>query len=264
MTPSKCSLALSATLLVLGLLFTMVVPVGPGSTQPAAAQTGTAQPGTESANARWLTDLYREVLGREADDGGLDHWLGRLAGGGAESRERVVRTLMFSPEGSRIEVRRAYAELLGRSTDIGGENFWTDYLRSRPVTILRSNLIASDEYYAGAGANDAFIEKLYLEVLGRSVEADGLRYWSARLTDGTPRWQLVLAVYLSPESLGRRADAYALEILDRTLDRSERATAIAIIQSGGERSLRAHFLASDEAFSSYLTSVGLSHRGEQP
>jgi hypothetical protein len=223
------------------------------STSPALAKA----PVSESANSRWLAYVYGDILGRQADEGGLDFWIGRIAGGGAESREQVTRTFVSSPEGSRREVRRAYADLLDRRTDAGGEAFWTNFLRTNRVTILRANIIASDEYFSATGDISAFITTLYQEVLGRSADPDGVEYWSGRLEAGVPRWQLVLAIYLSPESLGKRADAYAIEILGRSLTNGEKDEAVAIIRSGGERALRAHFLASDEAFEPYLSAVGL-------
>ena len=214
-----------------------------------------------SANASWVTDLYDETLGRSPAESEVDFWVGRLAGGGAESRVQAARQFVYSPEGSGIEVDRAYADLLGRTPEAGGHTFWTNFLQSNPVTVLRSNLIASEEYYVtSGGTNGAWLRVLYEQVLARSVDAGGLAYWTARLEAGEPRWVVVWSVYLSPEALGNRADAYAEEILDRPLTPTERADAVNLIKAEDERAFRAQLLATDEAFEPYLEAVGLLGR----
>lgn len=231
---------------------------------PAAAQEPDPSEETTaglSANARWITDLYDETLGRSPAESEVDFWVSRLAGGGAESRVQAARQFVYSPEGSGIEVDRAYVDLLGRTPEAGGHTFWTNFLQSNPVTVLRSNLISSDEYYGtSGGTNSAWLNVLYEQVLERSVDAGGLAYWNARLQAGEPRWIIVWSIYLSPEALGNRADAYAQEILDRPLTPTERADAVDLIKAEDERAFRAQLLATDEAFEPYLEAVGLLPR----
>jgi hypothetical protein len=228
-------------------------------THRASQQTDSAA----SANSMWLTDMYVETLGRPADDVGIDFWLSRLAGGGAAAREIVTKSFVYSSERSAVEVTRAYSDLLSRAPDAEGGAFWTDYLRTHPVTVLRANLIASAEYYnvtvsADPATSDRdWLDRLYLEVLERPADPTGRTYWASRLADGASRWQVVAAVYLSDESLGNRADSYAREILGRPLTPTEGAVAIALIKAEDERALRAQLLASDEAFEPYLAAIGL-------
>lgn len=227
-----------------------------GASSPVAAQ----QP--ESANVSWLRFVYVDTLGRAADSAGIDFWLGRLAGGGARTREDVVRGFVYSPEGSAVEVQRAYADLLARQPEAGGAAFWTDYLQDNPVIILRANLISSDEYFQASGSTSAWLSDIYQVILGRSIDSSGATYWTEQLNGGQPRWQVVLALYLSDESLGVRADAYAIEILGRVMSPAERAEAVALIRAKDERALRARLLASDEAFEPFLEAVGLATRNQ--
>ena len=222
---------------------------------PATAQSVGSE--GESANVQWLRDVYADTLGRPAEEAGLDFWLGRLAGGGARTREDVVKSFVYSIEGSRVEVDRAYADILSRTPESGGAEFWTNYLRIHPVTVLRANLIASDEYFNRSGNNAGWLAAAYLEILDRPIDSSGASYWIGELTAGRTRWHVIASLYLSDEALGQRANDYALEILDRTMTPAEQTAAIALIRAEDERALRANLLASDEAFEPYLLAVGL-------
>lgn len=207
-----------------------------------------------SANERWLSNAYVEIFGRPADDSGLDFWLGRLATGGDERRAAVARTMLFSPEGAGNEVDRAYADLLGRAAEPGGHAFWTSYLQTRPVTELRTNILASPERFDGAGSAEAWIVEVYQELLGRSPDAGGLAYWVGMEASGAHHYWIVDAIYQSDESLGGRVQAYYAEIFDRAPTDDERDAGVAVVRIDNERVLRAQLLASDEAFEAFLGS----------
>lgn len=206
-----------------------------------------------SANARYVVAGYQQLLGREADVTGLDFHIGRLAAGGDRSRKAFTYAMLFSVEGSRQEVRRAYQNLLSRAPDAAGENYWTEHLQGRGVLDLRVLLMSSDEYHRGSGGTDAaWLESLYLDILGRASDETGRTYWLGQMADGVARPLIVAGLYLSDEALGRRVDAYYSEALSRTPTDGERTEAITIIRSEGERGLRAHIWASDEVFEQHL------------
>lgn len=240
--PFRCSLLLVALLLTASLVAT-----------PASA-TGGGRPG--SANEAWLVDSYRELLGRSADDSGLEYHLDRITAGGRRSRQGVAYGFLFGREGSRREVRRAYTDLLGRSADRAGEEFWTNHLTGRGVLDLRVLLVASDEYHRNAGGSDqAWLRAVYRDLLGRLPDASGQQYWSGRLQAGVARANVVGSIYQSGEALGRRADTYFADMLGRRPSPGERTAAASEIQRHGERHLRARLWSSDEAFETYLDAV---------
>lgn len=218
----------------------------------AAAFSGTAN----SANARFVVATYQQLLGRTADEAGLDFHLGRLASGGDQSRQRFTYALLFSNEGSGQEVGRAYGDLLSRGADVTGASYWTNHLQGHGVLDLRVLLMASDEYRARAGVdNTAWIESLYLDVLGRSSDPSGMLYWLSLADGGTPRPLIVAGMYLSDEALGLRVDAYYQEALSRLPSATERAAGITDIRTTGERQLRSKIWASDEVFEQYLVAA---------
>lgn len=235
----------------------------PAST-PAELVETTAQPAVltshtgpaNSANARYVVDVYTQLLGRGVDTGGLDFHVGRLAGGGKTSRQLAVEALLFSAEGSRREVRAAYTDLLNRSADLAGEDYWTAHLQSHGVLDLRVLLLASDEYVAAAGGTEsAWINAMYLDTLGRAAEPAGLLYWEGRLAADVPRAIVAASIYRSDEALGRRADHYYDEALGRYPGPLARAGTIDELQTQGERRVRARLWASDEAFEPHLLAV---------
>ncbi len=219
-----------------------------------AAVVGPASPAAaESANARFVVDGYDELLGRTADTGGLDFHVSRLAAGGDRTRLAFAYSLLFSREGSRREVQRAYAGLLDRTVDPAGDSYWTNHLQGRGVLDLRVLLMSSNEYWNGSGDSDAdWLEALYQDNLGRPSDPDGRAYWLGLIEAGVPRPLIVAGLYLSDEALARRVAAYYSETLGRSPTAAERSAGIKTIRSRGERELRAELFASDERFEQYL------------
>ena len=206
-----------------------------------------------SANARYIAALYEDLLGREVDTAGLDYQLTTITAGGDQARKALAYALLFSEEGSRNEVRRAYDDLLQRAPDPAGEDYWTAHLQGHGVIDLRVLLLASDEYHARAGATtDSWLDALYGDLLGRSIDPAGAAHWRAVVDRGSPRALVVAGIYLSDEALGRRVDAYYLEGLGRIPGPSERAGVIPLLRSEGERGVRAIIWSSDERFERHL------------
>lgn len=206
-----------------------------------------------SANARWLVNLYDQVFARSADLGGLDHWLARVAAGGESSRLSVARSFLNSTEGAQNEANLAYVDLLSREPDAEGLTFWTDFLRTGSVNTLRFQHLASDEYFENSGGqNEAYVEQLYSELLGRDIDPQGFSFYVDLLNSGTPRWWVSQTIYESPESLGNRVAAYHQAILERDPTAAEITEGVAMILNEDERAVQAALLASDEAFEVFL------------
>ena len=145
---------------------------------------------------------YQQLLGRDPNTAGLDYHVARLTSGGTRAREQFVYGLLFSPEGSRHEVRRAYLALLERNADAAGEDYWTNHLAGHGVLDLRVLLLASDEYHHGSGGADgAWLDAVYRDELGRGVDGTGAAYWSALLDAGLPRALVVAGIQQSDEAL---------------------------------------------------------------
>ncbi|MCU1455752.1 MAG: repeat-containing protein [Acidimicrobiales bacterium] len=100
--------------------------------------------GTDSS---WVRDLYKKLLGRTADQGGLDYWVGQIA---ATNRTSVALRFFQSSESCHARVRRQFTKLLGRDPDPGGWDYWSTQVAKTGELTLAANLAASSEYYTRA------------------------------------------------------------------------------------------------------------------
>lgn len=102
--------------------------------------------GTDRA---WLSDLYRELLRRAPDAGGIDYWIETMRGGAA--RADVASWFYGSLESRKVRVRNLYVALLGRTPDASGHAYWAGVLTNGRDIELAEFLASSDEYYRRAG-----------------------------------------------------------------------------------------------------------------
>jgi hypothetical protein len=90
-----------------------------------------------------ISDLYKEVLGREADQGGLDYWVSTPHDIDT-IREEFMKSDEFNTK-MRVEAITAlYKELLKRDPDEAGLKYWVE----TPDTLenIRGHIISSEEY----------------------------------------------------------------------------------------------------------------------
>lgn len=84
--------------------------------------------GSEEARARfgdtdaYIAALYRNILGRGIDPGGLAYWTGSIASGAGTVE--IAEALWSSPEARGRRIRDAYRRVLGREADTGGYLYW--------------------------------------------------------------------------------------------------------------------------------------------
>lgn len=96
--------------------------------------------------------VYRNVLGREPDQRGFDHWMSRMNAG--MSRGELMIAFSESEEfrnstDARIAVRALYKGLLDREPDPGGWDHWEGVYRSGgSLDSLAYAFLESDEYYS--------------------------------------------------------------------------------------------------------------------
>src|SRR5205807_8230189 len=123
-------------------------------------------PTQENPNADYVEAVYRAVLDRDADAGGLANWTSQL-NSGALTRLQVVQGIRNSPEHFTQEVTAFYLTLLGRAPDPVGLQNWVQHLQSG----MREEQIAfyfldSPEYLSQGDKH--FVDAMYQSLLGRS------------------------------------------------------------------------------------------------
>ena len=86
-----------------------------------------------NANADFVEALYRAILDRNAEPGGLAYWT-NLLNSGALSRLQVAQEIRTSPEHFTQEVTDFYFTLLDRAPDAGGLQSWVQQLENGSLT----------------------------------------------------------------------------------------------------------------------------------
>lgn len=110
------------------------------------AASGEAYGRAGSANGPWVASLYRSILGREPDQGGLDAWTKQANGG--MSREAIASGFTKSDEGVNKLVAGFYVTYLGRQPDAEGlATYVQAYRAGHRSEQIQAWILASEEYF---------------------------------------------------------------------------------------------------------------------
>jgi hypothetical protein len=103
-------------------------------------------------------------------------------------------------------ITRLYLGALQRAPDAAGLNhFMQQHSSGNTLSQMGASVVASSEFTGKYGTpdNGALIDQLYLNVLGRSADADGKAYWNSRITTGLSLGEVVAGFTESTESIAR-------------------------------------------------------------
>jgi hypothetical protein len=183
------------------------------------------QAGGRTDPVEYVNDVYQYVLGHAAGSDALPYWLGVLQ---STSHHDMALAVLQTPEAKGRFVRLQYEKLLVREPD-GSPNFWFQFLvqggRDQDVTLA---MITSNEYFTrGApyhntqAQEQAWVKQLYVELLGRQVDAPGLASWFNTLERGTPRLQITEQIVNSAEYRSRLIGNLFQSLLNRAPSASD-------------------------------------------
>jgi serralysin len=171
----------------------------------------------------FVTLLYKNVLGRAPDAGGLTNWTNALAAGmsradavlgfseSIEDMEKSKATIekgLWLSDDNAAKVARLYHTTLNRLPEAGGLENWTAALRSGSSLLqITDGFTGSAEFQQKYGSlNDtAFVTLLYNNVLGRGPDSAGLANWTNALRAGSTRASVVVGFSESNEHITKRA-----------------------------------------------------------
>jgi autotransporter-associated beta strand protein len=203
---------------------------------------------TLSPNEIFVSQLYRDLLGRPADAGGLAGWSSALDQGAA--RSTVALDIEASADYKAVVVRGLYASLLGRQAAEAEVRSWASVLEDgATVEQVKAAFLNSAEYFQRAGGTDAgIIAGLYHDVLSRAGDAAGLAAWQAALAGGQSRATLAM-LFLS--SVEYRRDTVAADyqhFLGRAPDAGGLAAFAGLLQQGTSDEQVAAWIAGSEEY----------------
>jgi V8-like Glu-specific endopeptidase len=149
---------------------------------------------------------------------------------------------VFDPTGTAEDVARVYLATLGRAPDVAGLEYWTAQIDDShvPLNQVASSFTTSPEFIQDYGSlsNTAFVNQLYVNVLGRPADAGGASYWDGVLASGATRGTVVLGFAESKENEantlstgGDENNAEAYRLYQAALNRAPDATGLSFWSS---------------------------------
>jgi hypothetical protein len=167
-------------------------------------------------------------------------------------RQQMVDTFLNSTE-RRIQVITAdYQNYLGRSPDQAGLNSWLNFLANGgSVDALANDILSSQEYFQRQGnTNEAFVQGLYQNLLGRSTSPAESVTWVQALNKGAvSQSQVVEAFFASDEGQRRVLGQDYQQLLGRAIDPAGLSAWANFLTHGGQFDEVLHgILTSDEYY----------------
>lgn len=134
----------------------------------------------------------------------------------------------------------------GGTTQIGRQVFSINYLAGDGNDISLTAVTGSNTPI-GNTANERFVSYLYLTILGRQVDPNGMQFYTNALANGVSRNAVAASIYNSVEQRTNQVQGYYQQFLGRAGTRAEVSQYVSSLRSGStENSVISTFLLSTE------------------
>jgi len=196
------------------------------------AQIQAANFGTVSIHGPWTNKndgfvhrVTRDLMFRFAPPITITSTSALLTNGGT-TRPAVITGLMDTDEYRGLDVDRTFTRYLKRTVDPSGRTYWINSIgNGKALWRFRAQLFGSNEYFTKAGGtNAAYLDRVYLDVLGRQIDPSGKAYWGNKLNNGADRGSVALNFINSSEFRRFVVDDQFLRFVDRKATTAEHAT----------------------------------------
>ena len=203
---------------------------GDDFTEPDALS-GTAEEEQDKVKA-FVTRCYWLILGREPDQGGLEHWTGKLKSKSAAAAEIIhgfigSREFIQMHKSSEELIEILYRTMLNRASDESGRKSWSNLIASgASLNKLLNGFCTSAEFKGicesygieagslpdgAAGTPVAYSERItafatrcYREALSREPDANGLQFWCNLLTGKSKTFSEVAAGFVFSDEMNNK------------------------------------------------------------
>jgi uncharacterized repeat protein (TIGR01451 family) len=181
-------------------------------------------------DALFINGLYHDVLGRVADQAGLDGWVMALQSGA--TRQAVASAFWQSPEHRGMQVDEFYLGLLHRPADAAGRAGWVSrLLAGASETQVEAGFLTSAEYLAQHQGAPLYLTGLYADVLRRAPAPAELAGWAQVLQAGGTQ-AVVVGLLTSPEGATDAVQTLYRQALRRPADPVGLASFAPLLQAG--------------------------------
>jgi hypothetical protein len=202
-----------------------------------------------------VQQLYRDLLGRDAEPGGLQVWTSLLDAGA--SRAAVAAGIWNSPEHRGVEVDGFYQTYLHRAADPAGRLWWANAMQAGMSETAAARAFLTSPEYTGAYPDSAAVPVgLYADVLGRLPDEAGFTFWQQAAAQGASGAQLAESFLTSEEANRSLLEGYYQRYLGRRPDPAGEAGWLARLNTASDSAAAAGqaIVASDEYFARALGS----------
>ncbi len=159
-----------------------------------------------------MVRLYYAHLRRSPDYGGLRFWTGRINAG--EALETISENFTESAEfqakyGALTDVEYVdlvYVNVLERTADAGGRAYWIGQLDSGVTRGAMMSLFSESAEFKAKTNGLVKASMLYVGLLQRSPDKDGLDYWAGRIDSGIA-YRDIMAGFLESAEYRNRTEA---------------------------------------------------------
>lgn len=193
-----------AVSVVVACLFSIGVPAASGTEAPTTARAVTRAEAPEpwTSTTDFVRQTYIDLLRRTPSDAEVQQAAARITAG--QTPAAFVAEMVDSRE-MQVHVKaviRLYRAYYLRNPDHRGLGHWIAQGRAGWTLSRISNEFAAAPEFAvryGTLTDDAFVDLVYQNVLGRGPDAAGRSYWMGRIDEGLYRGQLMTSFSESPE-----------------------------------------------------------------
>ena len=186
-------------------------------------------PNTDTAKiSSFVSRCYNLILGRDADEGGLNNWVNQLESGSSNAAT-IISNFLGSQEFANSNKTKTetvdilYNTMLNRPADEAGKAHWTGILESAgDNSAVINGFCGSQEFLAlcqdygieagsvptgsastGTGL-EGFVSRCYAEALGRGSDEGGLAYWCNILQNKEQTPQQVAAGFVFSDEMNAK------------------------------------------------------------
>ena len=208
---------------------------------------------TCTTTSRYIQAVYELFVNRAATGDEVEQWCSPVRQGG---RQKLTDQLSVSDEWAGVQIADLYETILRRPAEAGGRAFWLKQVQNgMRIEEIAAEFYGSDEYYRKAGSTSAgYVDKLYVDLLGRQADDSGRSFWVKILESRTKtRTGVAGEFYDSIESRSDRVRGLYQQILNRNPDRTGWDYWSEQLKTLGDVKLAAYLAASEEYYTTSLT-----------
>jgi hypothetical protein len=188
--------------------------------------TGNTDVQTAEVNA-----LYRSILGRAPDPTGGANAIAYLKSGGSVGQ--LSGDLLTSPEYDGDCVQSFYSNYLDRAPTMPELTAGITFLQGGGTQDqLATQLFDSAEFNTLFATNTAFVQQLYIDILGREPAGTELSNWLSMLSTGTTRPEVVTDLISSTESDQRAVSGQFDILFGNSSNEPLQSTFVSLLQNG--------------------------------